>query len=217
MGVDIKYSADDPQLDRVFSSLSVDEMKIEVDGENMHISSETNLGKNGVKIDYILISEMIYAKATVTSNGSKTTVKKKTSVNDQERAEIIGDVGISVENDYEYFSDVSMKKLGDTFVITCTEANEDFYETINESIKEATKASGGSASVRDAKMVIKISDKKFVSAKMTANIEITVDDEICTIAMEIGINYDYDSTFEIKKPSDAKDYEKVRVDEIVEA
>ena len=205
--MDMKYSTDDETLGSVFDSLTFEDVKVNVDGEKMSIKMDMDMGIAEAELNYILISKTMYMNVAV--SGMSQAIKQKATLSDEDFKEFKEEMGISAQEDILDFSEMVLEKVEDTYVITCTGASEEFYESINESMEEMADSLGGSCTVSDLKYVVEIKDGKFKTMQLSATYEMSVEEKKISVDFTMDMDIDYDVEFAIEEPADKESYEEV--------
>ena len=122
---------------------------------------------------------------------------------------VSAEMSISAQEDILDFSEMVLEEVGDTYVITCTGASEEFYESINESMEEMADSLGGSCTVSDLKYVVEIKDGKFKTMQLSATYEMSVEEKKISVDFTMDMDIDYDVEFAIEEPADKESYEEV--------
>jgi hypothetical protein len=215
--MDMSFSSDDPTYNRILSMMSVENMKMEINGDNVRVTMNMDVGGAETRMDYTVVDGTLYMKATVSAYGETQTVKQKAEISAAELDDLLADLNVSQDMNLEDFADVTMKQDGDTYVITCkglTGALNKALRSFTEGIEEAID---GFIEVVYADYVIKVKDDKITSASLTCTYSMTIGSEEIEFSMTSDMTYKYDDKISVSAPSDASDYEEVDYDELVPA
>ncbi len=215
--MDMSFSSDDPTYNRILSMMSVENMRMEIDGENVRVSMNMDVGDAQTRMDYTVVDGTLYIKTSVSAYGETQTLKQKAELNTAELDDLLADLNPSQDMELEDFAKVTMRQDGDTYVITCKGLTGALNKTLKSFTEDIEEAIDGFIEVVYADYVIKIKDDKITSARLTCTYSITIGSEEIEFGMISNMTYKYDDKISVTAPSDASDYEKVDYDELMPA
>ena len=213
--MDIGFSTKDAKYREAFSSMSIEDAKISVNGEDF--KCEMTMGTAGVEanVDYTAVAGTLYMKVAAKAAGQSSTVKQKATLDAIQRAEMFEELSAAPELTPEQFEKFEVTKDGDEYLISCEGITDMMSDEINDMIESMEESLGsGKVSISNIKYEVKIDDGKYDYIKLVCVYNITVLREQIKVTMTSTMDYDYDESVSIKAPTDADTYEEVDYEDI---
>lgn len=207
--MNMSFSSDNTEIDALLSAMSVKDMKVDVDGDDIHFKMDMDAGIVKTEMEYTVVSGMIYMKMIASAYGYNETVKQKAAINEQQLDEFMSEMQLSQNMDIADFVEIDLTTSDGAYVISCSGVTEKLNEAFDEMMSGALESMGDSIKISNAAYEIKIKDKKIDSARLTFTCNLTVNGEEIEFSMISNMNYDYEGAVSISAPSDASSYKEI--------
>ena len=210
--MDMSFTTSNTQYKSVFEAMSIEDVKVLVDGKNVNMSM--NMDASGIKtsMEYTIFNRVMYVNMSLSGYGQKQTVKQKANMSAEEVREFLGDNGVDSELSISDFAEYSMTKDGDAYIISCTGITDDIEDVLLDKVSGI--ADGADIEISDVNYRIIIEDGKYDSIYLYCDYAMTAGSETVEFTMKTTMEFDYDEQINISAPDDADEYEEVDYSEI---
>lgn len=210
--MDMSFTTSNTQYKSVFEAMSIEDVKVLVDGKNVNMSM--NMDSRGIKtsMEYTIFNRVMYVNMSLSGYGQKQTVKQKANMSAEEVREFLGDNGVDSELLISDFAECSMTKDGDAYIISCTGITDDIEDVLLDKVSGI--ADGADIEISDVSYRITIEDGKYDSVYLYCDYAMTAGSETVEFTMKTTMEFDYDDEVKITAPADADEYVEVDYSEI---
>ena len=210
--MDMSFSTSNTKYKSTLENMSIDGMKVYVDGKNINMSMDADVSGVKTNMEYTVFNRVMYVNMSISGYGQKQTIKKKANMTAEEVKEFLGDNGVDSEISVSDFTEYSMAKEGDVYIITCAGVTDDIKEVMLD--KVSGLVNGAEIEVDDVTYRVKIADGKYDGVYLYCDYVMTVGSETVEFTMKITLEFDYDEEVKISVPDDADEYDEVEYSEI---
>ena len=206
MEMAMQFTSEDAAMSDAIAALITPVTVVEVDGENVRATMNMNLDGNNAKSVYTLYDGIIYAYTYEQTNSSEKTVKEKWSSVTGVKDEIIDMLGSGANIRYDDFKEAKERGTGGESIITCTGIKNEALYGVANLMQDKLSSLGAMVGVKDASLIITISDGKYQATVFSCTYIITTPDAVYTVSMNLAVRFDYSKAVNIAAPSDAGEY-----------
>ena len=217
ISVKVAFASDDEAMKAAIRNLnaSATSTVIEVDKNNLSITSSAEVNGYTVLKNYTLIDSTLYHHSVIRSATQVASVREWSTLTDSNIDNLLLKKGEGAGIDISDFAIINSSKTKDGRFYECS----DIFESAAKSLEEILAASFASAEavvkLDFATYKIETAKGRNVSSTLSCNFIITMNDVDYTLTMRMYYTYDYDAQINISAPDDADLYTEVSYLEIV--
>ena len=202
----IEYSSEDEDMASAIEKLSNPKIELKVDGESFSTNMSLNLDGRLASYSYTVVDGTVYYDSYEEGENEIYTLKKKSAYTDEMKKAIIDSFGDGANIRADDFDSVSAMKAKGSVVVTCSDIKRSAIYGVTNSLQDKLLDIGAIVSVKDASLVIQITDAKYASSAFICTYVITTSTDVYTVTMTLGSVFDYDTQVEISAPTNADEY-----------
>jgi hypothetical protein len=218
--VEIDYTCNDSTVAGIFEQLENSKTKVYYKDGNVIAENELSIsvGNDNYSFKYIytLVGEVLYVNNSYTDGKNPAvTQKSKALISADQKQALLDELtvvgGISASD----FSEISVSKsLGEATVI-CSGVSEEKQIAIEKALISQLESTLGSVKATSVEMKIELDGGKYDSVTIVCEYDITLNDKLYSIGMEVELDYDYDEYFRIIIPENPEEYTSVDIDTLL--
>ena len=210
--VQISFSSDNEAMQNAISAMQTSS-EIFVDGGDVKVLTKAEIGTTTVTDKYTYFGGNLYHEQVVTAGDLVSTVLERTSLKDDNREQLLSDIGAGASITPLDFSIQDMEGDTDNCIYTCSRITAKAKESL-EKIYGASFAGLGTVALDKAEYVLEVENGRDEKSTLTCHFVITVGNATYNITMEIVTDYDYDAGFSITVPANSSSYKQVLYSEM---
>ncbi len=219
---DYDFTYSDSEISELFYVMNYSTAEMHIQDDKIYTETHTEIpvgatGKVQLTVKQTFLDNTVYVYQRVNnrsnpSNSSSSIEKSKVNLTDEQKAELLGTSGNSIEVEEASFINASMEKTEDgKYVISCSEFSEEFITSLTDSITSTLKDDYKKAETSLDRGVIDIviSDGKYESATIYAFFSIKLkpkDEKTYSLCTKIDMSFDFESPVSIEGPDDSNKY-----------
>jgi hypothetical protein len=202
----MKLTSEDAAMSDAIADLITPVIVVEVYGENVRATMNMNLDGNNAKSVYTLHDGIIYSYTYEQTNGSEKIVKEKWTSPTGVKEEIIDMLGSGANIRFDDFKEAKERGSGTESIITCTDIKDEALYGVANLMQDKLASLGAMVGVKDASLIITISDGKYQATVFSCTYIITTPEAVYTVSMNFAAMFDYDKAVNVTAPLDAGEY-----------
>jgi len=210
--VEINFSSENEALKQAIAAMSTSGI-ICVDGDDLKVETEAKVGDTTVEENYVFFGGMLYHKQVVSSGDLSNTVLERTNLKDEERQQLLSDIGAGANISYLDFNiqDMEGDETNGTYI--CSRITAKAKESL-EKIYGSNFKGFGQVELDGAEYTLVVENGREEKSTLTCHFVVTMEGESYEITMQIVTDYDYDASFSIVIPANSASYKQVLYSEI---
>ena len=205
----ISYSTGNEEINAVLNAISIDDIVMIVDGENIQLSTGTEMMGFTTKVDYIIVDKVMYA----TVNVAGMTQKAKANLTDTNLKDFMDELASTNNFSADEFENLELTKDGNTYILNCTEASQKYLDAQLEAAASQLEALDADITVDNIKLSATIEDDKYKTMEMVCTFTVTIKDASYSMTIKYNNEFSYGEEFAVAVPSDAGTYAEVDFDD----
>lgn len=202
----IEYSSEDEGMVKAIEKLSTPTIELKVDGDSFSTNMSFNLDGRLASYSYTVVNGTVYYDSYEEGENEIYTLKKKSAYTDEMKRSIIDSLGDGANIRADDFNSVTAVKANGSVVVTCSDIKSSALYGVTNALQDKLLDVGAMVSVKDASLVIQISDSRYTSSAFICTYVITTPSDVYTVTMALGSMFDYDTQFDIVAPANADEY-----------
>ena len=218
---DFSFTYSDSYLKSMVDMLNNTTGYMIVDGDKVFTYTEikmpTTSGQLVGTVKYTFIDDYVYSWERYTVAGKAVSDDKcKVFLTDEQREELLGESGNSLDLNASYFIDPTYESKDGKQTIKCESFSDDFAESIKDIIVSAFESYDKNATieVKDPSITINLTDKEYTSAVLECKYIIESGTKTYKMTMEMNMTFDVSDEFTVEAPEKllsypTKEYDKV--------
>ena len=208
--INMNFACDDAALNKVLSAMNM-EVPMVMDGENLSFTMKTPVSETGTaEILVTLVDKVIYYEATYAGQ----TLKMKTTLNEEQYTEFMGEASTQMPVNATYFEKLSMETVDGKKVVTCSDLKAEGSEELNELIADALEGMEAQATVESIDFSVTIADDKYETMDLSVTYSITVAEKTYSVTLDITMAFAYGDADPVVAPEDTSNYQEVSYEDI---
>lgn len=210
--VEITFSSDNAALGEAIAKMQ-NTTKICVDGDDLKVETNATVGTTSVQNIYTYFGGTLYHKQSISADGKSATVLERTSLDEENRAQLLSDVGAGASIEATDFNIQNMEGDELNHTNSCSRITAKAKESLQAIY--ASKLQGfGTVELQGAEYVIVVENGREEKSTLTCHFAITMNGQSYEITMQVVTDYDYDAAFAITVPADSASYKQVLYSEM---
>ena len=201
----------------VTSALNGVDISYSVNGNNIEMSyliKKLNNG-NSESIDMTItgIDDTLYVKMLISASGTESIGKMKATATEEQRDEVMTETsGTATDITSADFEKIALEKVGDSYVLTCTDLKKESEEKLNSIVSSSVK--NGTLKASNAIFVIEIKDGRYHRITLTCDYKYAINQTQYDLSAVVVNCYSYENVT-VTAPEDADDYIEIKIDSLL--
>ena len=211
--VEVKFSSENAEIKAVVDAMNRNSTIYVSEGD---MKIETSVQMDGISITdkYVLFGGTLYHESRATVNGKTAVELKKTSMSDDNRQQLIAEVGAGASIEPTDFN--IQEQDGDelNYTYNCSRITGKAKESLEAIYGANFSAIGATVELSGAEYTLVAENGRTTSSSLTCHFVIGLNGQSYEITAEIITKYDYDATFGISTPANSSSYQLVSYGEL---
>lgn len=213
MTVSMNFSSDKEELNEVLSYANLT-LPIVIDGENMSMQTSTEVMGEPLTVLMSVVDRTMY----VSSSMHGFSAKMKCPLSDEQYKETADETSDIIPLSAEDFETLTIKTEDGRQIVTCeglsATGQAKLQDLIGDELGDELGDVGVDIGVSNVSFSLSLKDDKYEKMTLGCTYTMTVEEQTCTVTMQLTADFAYDGIAAVTAPADADSYRTVDFSEI---